>query len=102
MPRLVVAPEAGRDLRGIRDYIARDNPEAARRVMTRLRDLARLLAGALALGRRRPELGRDLRSFVADSYVLFYHPLPGGSGIELVRVLHGARDLDALFSADME
>ena len=102
MPRLVVAPEAGRDLRGIRGYIAKDNPEAARRVMTRLRDMARLLAGAPALGRCRPELGRDLRSFVADSYVLFYHPLAGGAGIELVRVLHGARDLDTLFSADME
>jgi plasmid stabilization system protein ParE len=34
--------------------------------------------------------------------VLFYRPLAGATGIELVRVLHGARDLDALFSADME
>jgi toxin ParE1/3/4 len=102
MPRLVIAPEARRDLGAIRDYIARDNPEAARRVVTRLRDMALLLAGAPALGRRRPELGRDLRSFVADRYVLFYRPLAGGAGIELVRVLHGARDLDALFSADME
>jgi toxin ParE1/3/4 len=102
MPRLVIAPEARRDLRGIRDYIARDNPEAARRVVTRLRDMARLLAGAPALDRRRPELGRDLRSFVADPYVLFYRPLAGATGIEFARVLHGARDLDALFSADVE
>ena len=102
MTRLVIAPEASRDLRRIRDYIAKDNPEAARRVVMRLRDLARLLAGAPALGRSRPELGRDLRSFVADPYVLFYRPLAGMTGIELARVLHGARDLDALFSADME
>jgi toxin ParE1/3/4 len=102
MPRLVIAPEASRDLRGIRDYIARDNPEAARRVVMRLRDMARLLAGAPALGRRRPELGRDLRSFVADPYVLFYRPLGGATGIELARVLHGARDVDALLSADVE
>jgi len=102
MPRLVIAPEARRDLKGIRDYIARDDAEAARRVVTRLRDMARLLAGAPALGRRRPELGRDLRSFVADSYVLFYRPLAGATGIELARVLHGARDLDALFPADLE
>ena len=102
MPRLVMAPEARRDLKGIRDYIAKDNPAAARRVMMRLRDMARMLAGAPTLGCRRPELGRDLRSFVADPYVLFYRPLDGAAGIELARVLHGARDLDALFSADME
>jgi toxin ParE1/3/4 len=100
MPRLVIAPAARRDLRAIRDYIARDNPEAARRVVTRLREVARLLASAPALGRRRPELGPGLRSFVADPYVLFYRPLTGG--IELARVLHGARDIDALFSADVE
>jgi toxin ParE1/3/4 len=98
MPRLVVAPEAGRDLRAIRDYIAKDNPEAARRVILRLRDLARMLAGAPALGRARPEFGHDLRSFVADPYVLFYRIPTGTTGIELVRVLHGARDLDALLS----
>ena len=102
MPRLIVAPEARQDLRGIRDYIARDDPEAARRVITRLRDVARLVAGAPALGRRRPELGSELRSFVADRYVLFYRPLAGARGIELARVLHGARDVDAVFSADME
>jgi toxin ParE1/3/4 len=100
MPRFVIAPEARRDLGGIRDHIARDNPEAARRVVIRLRDLARLLAGAPALGRRRPELGSGLRAFVADPYVLFYRPLTGG--IESARVLHGARDIDALFSADVE
>jgi toxin ParE1/3/4 len=102
MARLVIAPEPRRDLKAIRDYVAKDNPEAARRVVRRLRDVARLLARAPDLGRRRPEFGTDLRSFVADSYVLFYRPLAGADGIGLARVLHGARDLGALFSADME
>lgn len=102
MPRLIIAPEARRDLREIRDYIAKDSPEAARRVLTRLRDVARLLAKAPAMGRDRPELGSDLRSFVADRYVFFYRPLKGSVGIELARVLHGARDLDSLFSGDKD
>lgn len=102
MARLVVAPAARRDLIVIRDYIARDNPEAARQVVVRLRDAARVLAGAPGLGRPRPELGAGLRSLAADRYVLFYRPLDGTTGIELARVLHGARDLDALFSVDLE
>jgi toxin ParE1/3/4 len=102
MPRLIIAPEAREDLREIRDYIAKDNPMAARRVVVRLREMARALAGAPALGRVRPELGADLRSFVADRHVLFYRPLTGAVGIELVRVLHGARDVDAMFLADQD
>jgi toxin ParE1/3/4 len=97
MPRVILSPEARRDLRAIRDHIAQDDPRAARRVVTRLRDIARMLSGAGAMGRARPELGTDIRSFVADRYVLFYRPLSEPAGIQLVRVLHGVRDVDAIF-----
>ena len=90
-------PRRGRTFRRSADYIAKDDPQAARRVVMRLRDMARMLAGAPAMGRARPELGTNIRSFVADRYVLFYRPLTGAAGIELVRVLHGARDVDAIF-----
>ena len=100
MPRLVLAPEARRDLREIRGHTAKDDLAAARRIVTRFRRMARMLAGAPGLGRVRPELGADIRSFVADRHVLFYRPLGRGPGIELVRVLHGARDVDAIFSGD--
>src|ERR1044071_7633588 len=47
-------------------------------------------------GRERSELTEGLWSFpVGRSYLLFYRPEPGG--IQLVRVLHGARDLPSLF-----
>jgi toxin ParE1/3/4 len=36
-----------------------------------------------------------LRSFPVGNYVVFYRIVP--EGIELVRVLHGARDLRRLF-----
>ena len=102
MSRLIIAPEARRDLREIRDYIAKDDPGAARRVLTRSRDVARMLAGAPAMGRARPELGADIRSFAADRYVLFYRPLRRAAGIQLVRVLHGARDVDAILCGDQD
>jgi toxin ParE1/3/4 len=57
-----------------------------------------MLAGAPAMGRARPELGDRVRSFVADRYVIFYRPLEQAAGIEVIRVLHGARDFDAAFS----
>jgi toxin ParE1/3/4 len=36
-----------------------------------------------------------LRSSPVGSYLVFYLPLP--DGIEVIRVLHGSRDLDRLF-----
>ena len=62
--------------------------------------MTRMVAGAPAIGRARPEISADIRSFVANRYVLFYRPLTGAVGIELVRVLHGAHDIEAVCSGD--
>jgi len=40
-------------------------------------------------------LAARLRSFPVGSYVIFYRPME--NGVEIVRVLHGARDLPPLF-----
>jgi toxin ParE1/3/4 len=50
------------------------------------------LATQPLMGRARPELAPDLRSFPFRRYVIFCIPLP--DGIDLVRVLHSARDID--------
>ena len=97
MARLTITESAQADLREIRDYIAKDNPAAARRVVERLRTQARKLAAMPGIGRSRKGLRPDLFSFPVGRHVLFYRPQPGG--IVLVRVIHGARDLPALFSA---
>ncbi|MGH7989069.1 MAG: type II toxin-antitoxin system RelE/ParE family toxin [Limisphaerales bacterium] len=47
------------------------------------------------LGREREELLPRLRSFPVSRYVIFYRPME--NGIEVVRVLHGARDFPPLF-----
>jgi toxin ParE1/3/4 len=47
------------------------------------------------MGRSRDELAPGLRSFAFGRYVVFYEPL--ADGIDVVRVLHGARDIDANF-----
>jgi toxin ParE1/3/4 len=97
MARLTITESARADLREIRAYIAKDNPAAARRVVERLRAQARKLAATPGIGRHREDLRPELFSFPVGRHILFYRPQPGG--IVLVRVLHGARDLPALFSA---
>jgi hypothetical protein len=52
------------------------------------------------MGRLRPELAPHLRSFPIGNYVIFYRLTQ--EGIEVARVLHGARDIDALFRANLE
>ena len=54
-----------------------------------------MLARNPAAGRERPELVSDLRSFLVGRYILFYRPID--DGVEIVRVLHGARDIDSIF-----
>ena len=36
-----------------------------------------------------------MRSFAVERYVIFYFAVPGG--VQIVRVLHGARDLEVAF-----
>ena len=55
----------------------------------------KLVATQPLMGRARYELATDLRSFPFGRYVIFYTPIE--DGIDVVRVLHTARDADALF-----
>jgi toxin ParE1/3/4 len=97
MTRAIFAPAAEADLEVIHDYIAVENAAAAAEIVTRLEDLAARLADTPGMGRARPELLPNLRSFPLGSYLLFYRR--SDNGIEVVRVLHGARDIPALFGA---
>jgi toxin ParE1/3/4 len=47
------------------------------------------------MGAERSDLATALRSWPLDNYLIFYKPLP--DGIEVLRVLHGARDLPPFF-----
>jgi toxin ParE1/3/4 len=43
------------------------------------------------MGRKVGELAPNLRSLPVGSYLIFYRPID--DGIQLIRVLHGARDI---------
>jgi toxin ParE1/3/4 len=83
------------DLNDIWLYIASDSPEAADRFIDRLLAAGKKLAASPRIGRAREELARGVRSFPVGSYVIFYRG--SRSGIEVVRILSGYRDIEALF-----
>lgn len=73
-------------------YIAKDNLSAADRLIGKFEQHLAMLSRMPELGKSEEELFPHLRSFPVGSYLLFYRPIE--DGIELVRVLHGARDID--------
>lgn len=95
MPQIFRTPQSRSDLVEILLYIRRDNRRAARRLLTTINDKLNLLAEFPGLGQPREELAQSLRSFPVGKYLLFYRPV--SDGIQLIRVLHGMRDLPRLF-----
>jgi toxin ParE1/3/4 len=87
--------QAADDLNEIHDFIATDNVTAALRFIDRLEEKFQAIAESPEIGRTRKELAPNLRSFPVGNYVIFYRPIK--AGIQVIRVLHGARDIEALF-----
>lgn len=98
MPQVTRRPLAETDILEIWDYIADDSLAAADRWMDHLDEQFRVLAAQPMMGRVRNELAPGVRSFPFGRYVVFYVPLD--DGIDVVRVLHGARDIDAVFNPE--
>jgi len=95
MSALKFSRRSQHDLNKIWDRIAEDDRAAAERFAADIRQKCRLLADNPRLGRARDELRPGLRSFPVRRFLIFYRPLP--DGIQVVRVVHGARNIEALF-----
>jgi toxin ParE1/3/4 len=90
---IVLQPRAKADLSEIWQFIAEDSDDQADAFIDLIDQKFQLLAQQSGLGRRREELAEGLRSFPVGRYVIFYLPVPGG--VQIVRLLHGARDIEA-------
>jgi toxin ParE1/3/4 len=95
MARVTRRPQAEADVLEIWDYIAEDSLIEADRWVDRLDEKLSLWATQPLMGRNRDELAAGIRSMAFGRYVVFFEPLP--DGIDIVRVLHGSRDIDASF-----
>ena len=78
--------QAEADLNGIWYFIAQDNIEAANNIIdTLLERRFPALAAWLMMGRPRPDLGSNLRSFPVRNYLIVYRPADFGVIILHVR-----------------
>ncbi|HBB35039.1 MAG TPA: type II toxin-antitoxin system mRNA interferase toxin, RelE/StbE family [Cyanobacteria bacterium UBA8803] len=95
--RLVFLVTAVEDLVAIRSFIDQDNAEAAQKVAARLKEIINGL-------KKLPSLGKPGRIFGTrelvtppigkTAYVIVYRA--SDQRIEILRILHGARDIDSL------
>ena len=96
MAKVLRKPQAEADLIEIWTYIAQDSLTRADKLLDEIDEKSHTLAHSPFIGKARDELGPKIRSFPIGNYVLFYQPIE--DGIEIIRVLHGARDIEALFN----
>ena len=86
---------AEQDLIAIWDHITKDNLDAANRVLQRLELAMRKLARTPGIGHFREDLtDRRQRFFLVYSYLIVYRPET--KPLQIVRVVHAARDIQAL------
>ena len=95
MSRFKLSHQAAQDIEDIWNYLAQENLEAADNILDKLRERFVLLTKFPELGRVRPDLAPSVRGFPVGNYIIFYRPLE--PGIEIVRVLHGSRNLRRIF-----
>jgi plasmid stabilization system protein ParE len=93
-------PQAVADLFEIWTYIARDNLEAANRVEEAVYEACGFLAEGPLRGKTREDLTRlPLRFWTVQSfpnYIIVYDPAT--KPLQVIRILHGSRDILAILA----
>jgi toxin ParE1/3/4 len=97
MARISRSPRAKADVLSIGGHIAEQSQSRsiALRFLDKIDERVKLLADNPHAGEARPDLGTNVRGFPVGNYIIFYRPIE--NGIEVLRVLHGSRDIPRLF-----
>jgi toxin ParE1/3/4 len=90
MKRIVRRPKAEQDLGDIFDWIADTSISNANRYIERIVATISRLAEIPNIGSHRLPSYPDIRSFPIGNHHIFYRPI--SDGIEVVRIIHVARD----------
>ena len=94
-----ISEQADSDLRGIFEYIAFEllAPENATGQLERLEEAIiklEYMPEKFRRYEREPWLGRGLRVFPVDNYLVFYIPDMETKIVTIIRVMYGGRDVD--------
>lgn len=92
--RIRRSPQAVRDLDDIWFTIALDDPAAATRTVERIAAATARLEAYPLSAPERPDIGPEVRSVTVGRYLVLYRVT--GDCVELVRVVHGAREIGGL------
>jgi toxin ParE1/3/4 len=98
MARIQETPTSRNDVVDILKYLRARSRRGALGVLRAIHITFQFLAENPGAGQAREELAANLRSFPVNRYrhyLVFYRPLR--DGIQVIRVLHGARDLPRAF-----
>lgn len=95
--RLEFLPQAENDLEAIGDFIAQNNPRRAISFIRELRAQCVKITHSPQGYHRRSELQENLRSCAYGNDVIFF--AENGVSVQIIRVLHGAMDIEAQFGA---
>lgn len=95
MATVKITPSAESDLEKIFEYISESNMDSAIRLLKALGQKFDLLAENPKLGKPQDNFIVNLRTFFHKKYTIFYFPIE--NGVEIYRVIHGARNIEAIF-----
>ena len=96
--KLRVSREAENDLRGIGEYIARDNPLRAESYVSEIVAKMREIGVRPLTFPAREDLAPGLRARLHRPYLIVYRIVE--DTVEIARVMHGSRDLPGQFKDD--
>ncbi len=94
MARLSFSSRAREDLLEIWRYIAERSPRAADRMFDLIEARCQGLREHPQLGPARPDIGEGARALAVERWLILYRQIEGG--VQVVRVVDGARDLGAI------
>jgi toxin ParE1/3/4 len=100
MSKARLTAQAREDLQSIRRYFAPRNARAGKALNSELQAMIKLLARQPGMGRDRSDIKPNLRCFHHRGYLIFY--FPDDTGIQVVHILHTARDLSSIDFQDQE
>lgn len=95
MPRLILTDQALEDLASVWSYIARDDPDAATRLIERIESATHRLEKYPWLGEVDPRVGEYRRRLIVGNYLVYYRV--ENESVIVLRVYHSARRIEDLF-----